>query len=145
MDFQEYVAARRTRLVEHAVELGVAEAAAPGLVDTVLSDRRRRIERSADPDPDVYDALEQVVRGPWPHRGTALLVAASTALVLVVAGLVWWQTRPPEQVRVPSAFAFDTADAGVMAKFSVSPMPALFSGSSNRNSVAFSLCSGQAG
>lgn len=111
MDFDTYVAARRTRLVEHAVDLGVDEALAPALVDRVLGEQRRRIARAEDPDPDVYDALERVVRGPWPHRGAALLVAVATALVLVAAGVVWWQTRPPEQVTVPSTFAFDAPHA----------------------------------
>lgn len=111
MDFDAYVAARRTRLVEHAVDLGVDEALAPALVDQVLAEQRRRIIRADDPDPVVHDALERVVRGPWPHRRTAVLVTVATVLVLVVAGLVWWQTRPPEQVTVPSAFALDAPEA----------------------------------
>jgi hypothetical protein len=57
MDFQEYVAARRTSLVRAAVLLGAAEVAAPRIVRQTLLGEASRIERRGDPDPAVYAAL----------------------------------------------------------------------------------------
>ncbi len=57
MDFQEYVAARRTSLVRAAVLLGAAEVAAPRIVRDTLLQQADRIERRTDPDPVVYAAL----------------------------------------------------------------------------------------
>jgi hypothetical protein len=57
MDFQEYVAARRTALVRAAVLLGAAEVAAPRIVHDTLLREADRIDRRADPDPVVHAAL----------------------------------------------------------------------------------------
>ena len=57
MDFQEYVAARRTSLVRAAVLLGAAEVVAPRLVRETLLREAARIERLGDPDPAVFAAL----------------------------------------------------------------------------------------
>ena len=51
MDFDQYVVARRGRLVEHAVLLGCAEDQAGTYVDQVLLEQRKRIRRAEDPDP----------------------------------------------------------------------------------------------
>jgi len=57
MDFQEYVAARRTSLVRAAVLLGAAEVVAPRIVRETLLREAAHIERHGDPDPEVYAAL----------------------------------------------------------------------------------------
>ena len=62
MDFQEYVAARRTALVRAAVLLGVAEVVAPKIVREVLLQEAGRVERLADPDPVVLAALVVAAR-----------------------------------------------------------------------------------
>ncbi len=62
MDFQEYVAARRTALVRAAVLLGVAHVAAPKIVRDVLLQEAGHIERRGDPDPVVLAALVLAAR-----------------------------------------------------------------------------------
>ena len=62
MDFQEYVAARRTALVRAAVLLGVAQVAAPKIVRDVLLQEAGHIERRGDPDPVVLAALVLAAR-----------------------------------------------------------------------------------
>ena len=51
MDFDQYVVARRGRLVERAVLLGCPEDHAGTYVDQVLLEQRRRIRRAEDPTP----------------------------------------------------------------------------------------------
>lgn len=111
MDVEQYAVARRRLLVEHAVASGVDPDQAPVLVDRVLAEQRGRIARAADPHPDVVDALDRAIRGPWRHRRTATTAAVAATALAVVAGLGWWWTRPPEQVVVPSAFALDASGA----------------------------------
>ena len=53
MNFDQYVAARYGRLIEHAVLLGCAEGEAGTYVDRVLLEQRKRISRAEDPDPLV--------------------------------------------------------------------------------------------
>jgi hypothetical protein len=62
MDFQEYVAARRTSLVRAAVLLGAAEIAAPRVVRETVLATAGPIGRMADPDPVVYAALVREAR-----------------------------------------------------------------------------------
>ena len=78
MDFQEYVAARRTSLVRAAVLLGAAEVAAPRAVRDVLLSEAARIERRADPDPLVLAALVERVR----HEAARLPVGDEPGLVV---------------------------------------------------------------
>lgn len=115
MDFDLYVVARRRLLVERAVELGRTETAATELVDAVLASGRRRIERSADPDPEMFAAVEDAVlradHVPSPHRRRNALAVAAVALVLVVAALGWRALQPPPQVDVPSTFALQSDGA----------------------------------
>ena len=72
MDFDQYVAARYGRLIEHAVLLGCAEGEAGTYVDQVLLEQRKRIRRAEDPDPLVLEALERAISGtperPQPDR-----------------------------------------------------------------------------
>ena len=63
MDFDQYVAARYGRLIEHAVLLGCAEGEAGTCVDRVLLEQRKRISRAEDPDPLVREALERAISG----------------------------------------------------------------------------------
>ena len=46
MRFEEYVAARYGRLIEHAVLLGCAEGEAGTYVDKVLLEQKKKIRRS---------------------------------------------------------------------------------------------------
>ena len=59
MDFDQYVAARYGRLIEHAEQLGCAQAEATTYVDQVLLEQRKQIRRADDPDPLVLEALER--------------------------------------------------------------------------------------
>ncbi len=110
MDHDEYVAARRGRLLEHAAELGCPEKVAADQVDWVLEEQRRLIERSEDPDPGVREALARHIAGVREPRGPALTYAAiAVVLVLVATAAVLW--RPREPPPVPSLFGYDVATA----------------------------------
>ncbi len=109
---EEYAVARRGRLIEHALALGVPEASAATVVDGVLREQRRVISRAGDPDPAVHAALEQAVNPPPPPSPTKrrLLVAAA---LLAVGGLAATTyaglddgSRP-----APSLFGYDEAGA----------------------------------
>ena len=63
MDFDQYVVARRGRLVEQAVVLGCPEEQAGTHVDQVLLEQRKRIRRAEDPDPLMREALERAING----------------------------------------------------------------------------------
>jgi hypothetical protein len=110
VDFDQYVAARYGRLIEHAVLLGCAEGEAGTYVDQVLLEQRKRIRRAEDPDPLVHAALERAIGGaPERSRRTGPLVAIGLLVVAVtvVAGLTY---RPPPRP-VPSLFALDASQA----------------------------------
>ena len=110
MDFDQYVAARYGRLIEHAVLLGCAEGEAGTHVDQVLIAERKRIRRAEDPDPLVHEALERSIHGapPRPSRAGPLVgVALVGVAVLVGATLVY---RPPPEP-MPSLFALDGPQA----------------------------------
>ena len=57
MEFDQYVAARRTTLVRATVLLGCPEAEAPQVVNSVVARAAREIKRAENPDPEVYRAL----------------------------------------------------------------------------------------
>ncbi|CUR54811.1 hypothetical protein NOCA2220002 [metagenome] len=57
MEFDQYVAARRTTLVRATVLLGCPETEAPLVVNAVVARAAREIQRAENPDPDVYRAL----------------------------------------------------------------------------------------
>jgi hypothetical protein len=104
VDFDQYVVARRGRLVEHAVLLGCAEAQAEAYVDHVLHEQRKRIRRAEDPDPLVRDALERAISGaPEKSRRTGPLVAVGLVAVAVAVGAV--ATYRPAPDSLPSLFA----------------------------------------
>jgi len=106
MDFDVYVAARRGRLVERAIELGVPDELAAERVDRVLDQQRRRIRKENDPDPLVHEALERSVAGQPAKRrlrGPVIVGAVvAGAVVLVAAATYEPPTRP-----VPSLFGYD--------------------------------------
>lgn len=111
MDFDEYVVARRGRLVEHAVSLGCAEDHAPALVDEVLAAERRRIGRAEDPDPEVREALERAVDG-TPGRGRWRLVAGIALGALLLTGvMIVLLPDPAPTVTMPSYFGFSAPQA----------------------------------
>lgn len=109
MDFDQYVAARHGRLVEHAVLLGCSEDEAGPRVDEVLHAQRRVIARAEDPDPQVRAALERAVTGSGRPRRPGLLAAlGALALVVAVAGVL---TEQPATARMPSLFALHASQA----------------------------------
>jgi hypothetical protein len=136
VDPQEYVDARWLALVRAAVELGVAEEDAPGVVRRVLAAHQRRIRRTEDPDPLVHAALADAVRGPRaarrpPWRALAGTVAALAAVLAVVA---WIRPdQPPtdhlDEDQVPSVFGYGRLAAvglltGLGLEVSVEPLRA---------------------
>ncbi len=119
MDPQEYRDARWYSLLRDAADLGVPAEEAPDLVQRVLTENRRAIKRSEDPDPVVHDALRAAALGPpardhtrrWLGVGALLAVCAAVALVVAL-------TRPPQPPadrlrgdQVPSLFGFDGSQA----------------------------------
>lgn len=110
MDFDEYVAARYGRLIEHAVLLGAPEGEAGTYVDRVLIDQRKRIRRADDPDPMVRAALEQALSGQRPKtRSTGPVVALALVVVAAIVGVALTYRPTPEPV--PSLFALTGAQA----------------------------------
>jgi hypothetical protein len=110
VDFDQYVAARYGRLIEHAVLLGCAEGEAGTHVDQVLLTQRKNIRRAEDPDPLVHEALERSIRGapPRPSR-TGPLVGIALVAVAVAVGVALTYRPPPEPM--PSLFALDGGQA----------------------------------
>ena len=107
VDFDQYVAARYGRLIEHAVLLGCAEGEAGTLVDQVLVEQRKRIRRAEDPDPLVREALEHAIAGTPPDRPsrTGPLVALGLVALAVAVGVALTYRPAPEPM--PSLFALD--------------------------------------
>jgi hypothetical protein len=106
MDFDEYVAARYGRLIEHAVLLGCAEGEAGSCVDQVLLEQRKQIRKAEDPDPLVHEALERAIAGrPERRSRTGLFVGAGLLAVAVAVGVALTYRPPPEPM--PSLFALD--------------------------------------
>ena len=98
MDFDEYVAARYGRLIEHAVLLGCAEGEAGTYVDQVLLEQRKRIRRAEDPDPLVHEALERAISGtPERSRRAGPLVAVGLVAVAVAVGAALTYRPPPSR------------------------------------------------
>jgi hypothetical protein len=110
VDFDQYVAARYGRLIEHAVLLGCAEGEAGTHVDQVLLAQRKRIQRADDPDPLVQEALERSIHGapPRPSRSGPLVGIALVGVAVVVAVALTY--RPPPEP-MPSLFALDGPQA----------------------------------
>ncbi len=113
MDFDQYVAARYARLVEHAVELGCADGEAGSHVDRVLLAQRRRIDKAEDPDPLVHEALEHLLDGTPPRRSrTGPLVTLGLVAIAVAVGAVLTYRPPTEPM--PSLFGLDGPQAQLL-------------------------------
>ena len=113
MDFDQYVVARRGRLVEHAVLLGCPEDHAGTYVDQVLLEQRRRIRRAEDPDPLVHEALEHLLDGPPPRRSRTGPLVALGLVAIAVAIWAVLADRPPTEP-MPSLFALDGPQAQLL-------------------------------
>ena len=113
MDFDQYVAARYGRLVEHAVHLGCAEGEAGAHVDQVLLEQRKRIQKAEDPDPLVHEALEHLLVGAPPRRSRTgpLVTVGLVAIAVAVLGVLTYQ--PPTEP-MPSLFALDGPQAQLL-------------------------------
>jgi hypothetical protein len=111
VDFDQYVAARYGRLLEHAVLLGCAEEVAATYVDQVLSAQRKAIGKAEDPDPVVHEALARAIGGSPQQRRRPGPLAILGALALVVAGAGVAAYRPPPTGPMPSLFGLDGRDA----------------------------------
>ncbi len=110
MDFDQYVAARYGRLIEHAVLLGCAEGAAGTCVDQVLLEQRKAIRKAEDPDPLVRAALEAAITGTRQQRvRTGPVVALGLVALAVAVGAALTYRPPPEPM--PSLFALDGTEA----------------------------------
>ena len=113
MDFDQYVVARRGRLVERAVLLGCPEDHAGTYVDQVLLEQRRRIRRAEDPDPLMREALERAINGtPERSRRSGPLVALGLVAIAVAVWAVL-ADRPPTEP-MPSLFALDGPQAQLL-------------------------------
>ena len=107
MRFEEYVAARYGRLIEHAVLLGCAEGEAGTYVDKVLLEQKKKIRRSGDPDPLVHAALERAINGqreesrstgPFVALALRTVVALPLAIPDHVLGVLYMDRADPEPV-----------------------------------------------
>lgn len=111
MDVEEYRAARRTRLVELALELGVPAVEADLVVDRVIVEQQRRIRRAEDPDDVVVPALrERVLDGR--SRGRTSTGVVLMALVAVVSAFpIAYVARDDGAPTVPALFGLTTSEA----------------------------------
>lgn len=110
MDFDDYVAARYGRLIEHAVLLGCAEGEAGTHVDRVLLEQRKRIRRAEDPDPLVHEALERALAPQQRRRGIGSPFLALGLVLVVVAVGVALNYRPTREP-MPSLFGLSGEQA----------------------------------
>ena len=119
MDFQEYVAARRTSLVRAAVLLGAAEVVAPKLVRETLLREAARIERLGDPDPAVFAALvvatsEETSRlptGDEPGLDIRRTLASMAPTQRAIAVLAFHADLTPHETADALGLEVDTVDA----------------------------------
>ena len=107
MEFEQYVAARYGRLIEHAVLSGCAEGEAGTYVDRVLLENKKAIRRAEDPDPLVHAALERAISGQRPERPGRGGSFLAIGLVLLVVGVGAALTYRPQPAPVPSLFGLD--------------------------------------
>ena len=111
MELEQYAVARRSRLIEYAIELGAAPEGAAALVDRVLGEQRRAIEQADDPDPEVREALSAAILG-RPRRSLLAPLAGTTlVLLLAFAGVRYLGLEPAMTPLVPSTYALDVTRA----------------------------------
>ena len=120
MDLADYRAARHRRLVEVAIELGVPADGAAAVVDRVIEDQRRRIERSADPDEVVVPALREEVLGGRSRR--ASFAVAALVMVVAVAFGASLLTGPAEREEVERRVATVPSLVGLTSTEAVSAL-----------------------
>ena len=111
MDLEDYRSARRSRLVELAIDLGVPPDECGPMVDGVIDEQQRRIRRAEDPDDVVVPALrERASGGPsHPRRpGTVVLLAV---LALIVAVPFVFGSRDGRAPTVPALLGLTTDEA----------------------------------
>lgn len=111
MDVEEYRAARRTRLVERAVELGLPADEAGLVVDRVIAEQRRRIRRAEDPDDVVVPALrDAIVVGRTGSRTITLVLLLAVAAIVAAVPIAYVLRDDPAPV-MPSLFGLTTGEA----------------------------------
>lgn len=111
MDVEEYRAARRTRLVERAAELGLPADEAGLVVDRVIAEQHRRIRRAEDPDDVVVPALrDAILAGPRAGRTTTLVVLLALAALVAAVPIAYVVRDDPPPV-MPSLFGLTTSEA----------------------------------
>lgn len=112
MDIDEYRAARRTRLIELATELGVPTDESALMVDQVIEEQQRRIRRAEDPDDVVVPALRHRVLG-GRRRGRSSTIIPLFALAAVVLAVpLAYVARDDDRTRtVPSLLGFTAGEA----------------------------------
>ena len=111
MDVEEYRAARRTRLVERAVDLGLPADEAGLVVDRVIAEQRRGIRRAEDPDDVVVPALRDAILGDRTRGRAATLVVVLALVAIVVAVPVAYLARDEPAPVMPSLFGLTTSEA----------------------------------
>lgn len=111
MDVEAYRAARRTRLVELAIESGVPAVEADLVVDRVIVEQQRRIRRAEDPDDVVVPALRETLLGDrsWGRTSTVVVLLALFAIVLAVP--IAYVTRNEGAPTVPALLGLTTSEA----------------------------------
>ena len=118
MDVEDYRAARRTRLVELAVGLGVPTDEAAAVVDRVIEAQRRRIVRAEDPDDVVVPALREEVLGRPRSRAVPVIILALAAVVMAAFAVALLpradeedDKEPARTATVPSLLGLTTDEA----------------------------------
>lgn len=111
MDVEEYRAARHTRLVELAVELGVPADEADLVVDRVIVEQQRRIRRAEDPDDVVVPVLREQVLDGRSHSRTSTGVVLMALVAIVSAFLIAYVAREDGARTVPALFGLTTSEA----------------------------------
>ncbi len=111
MDVEDYRSARRSRLVELAIELGVAPDESGPMVDGVIEDLQRRIRRAEDPDDVVVPALRERARGGPSRPGSSGTAVLLVVLALVVAVPFVFGSRDARAPTVPALLGLTTDEA----------------------------------
>lgn len=111
MDVEDYRSARRSRLVELAIELGVPLDESGPMVDDVIDEQQRRIRRAEDPDDIVVPALHDRARGAPSRHGPTGTTVLLVVLALIVAVPFVFGSRDAPTPTVPSLLGLTTVEA----------------------------------